>query len=215
MKKNGNNSLFSAIAFFVIGLILFLNPKAVINFISYCIGGILIIVGLYKVANYYIQDKRLGIVNRNEMAFGITAIVLGIVFIFLASAIELLLRFVVGGYLILSGLGKIMQTFYTTDRSNKFYALIVVGILFIGAGLYTVIESNLPLSIIGLFMLLYGLINFVSYFVYKDLNIDTENQREKSVVIEKEKVIETEVVEEDSDNKKETKKETKKGRKKK
>ena len=146
MKKN-NFNLFSALAFFVFGLIIFVNPDAVVKFISYCIGGLLILVGVYKTANYYIQDKRLGVVNRNEMAFGITAIILGIVFIFLASAIELLLRIVVGGYLILMGIGRIAMTFYTTDRTSKFYALIVVGLLLIGGGLYTILASNLALSI--------------------------------------------------------------------
>ena len=211
MKKSENISLINSLLFFGIGLILFLNPNVVIKFISYCIGGVLLLVGAYKITNYYIQDKRLGVVNRNEMAFGITAVILGVVFIFL--------RFIVGGYLIISGLGKIMQTFYTTDRSSKFYALIVVGLIFIGAGLYTVIKANLPLSIIGLFMLVYGVINFVSYFVYKDKDnaIVKENQKEENV--KEEKVIETELIEEKEESqtkKKESKKtETKKGRKKK
>lgn len=194
MKKN-NFNLFSALAFFVFGLIIFVNPDAVVKFISYCIGGLLILVGAYKVANYYIQDKRLGVVNRNEMAFGITAIILGVVFIFLASAIELLLRIVVGGYLILMGIGRIAMTFYTTDRTSKFYALIVVGLLLIGAGLYIILVSNLALSIIGLFMMLYGLIDFVSYFVYKDKNAKVvENNRAEDVKKE-EKVEEVELIE--------------------
>lgn len=204
MKKLGSLSLISAITFFIIGLILFTNPDAVVKFISYCIGGILILIGCYKVANYYIQDKRLGVVNNNEMAFGITAIILGVVFIFLASAIELLLRFIVGGYLLLIGLNKIASTFYTTDRSNKFYALIIVGLIFIAAGLYIIIVSNLALSIIGLFMMIYGVIDFVSYFVYKDKK--EEVKKDEPFIIEENDVIETEVVEE---------KETKKSRKRK
>lgn len=204
MKKLGSLSLISAITFFIIGLILFTNPDAVVKFISYCIGGVLILIGCYKVANYYIQDKRLGVVNNNEMAFGITAIILGVVFIFLASAIELLLRFIVGGYLLLIGLNKIASTFYTTDRSNKFYALIIVGLIFIAAGLYIIIVSNLALSIIGLFMMIYGVIDFVSYFVYKDKK--EEVKKDEPFIIEENDVIETEVVEE---------KETKKSRKRK
>ena len=209
MKKN-NFNLFSALAFFVFGLIIFVNPNAVVKFISYCIGGLLILVGVYKTANYYIQDKRLGVVNRNEMAFGITAIILGIVFIFLASAIELLLRIVVGGYLILMGIGRIAMTFYTTDRTSKFYALIVVGLLLIGAGLYIILVSNLALSIIGLFMMLYGLIDFVSYFVYKDKSDKVaENNRgedfKKEEKVEEVELIETEEVKSTKSKKKKSK----------
>jgi len=190
MKNNGKMSLISGLIFFVLGIFIFLNPEIVVKFVSYCFGGLLIGLGIYKAVNYYIQDKRLGVVNRNELAFGITAIILGIVFIFLADAIELLLRFVVGGWLIIAGLGKVSKTFYTTDRDSKFYALIIVGISLIGIGLYIIVVSNLALSIIGLFMMIYGLIDFVSYFIYKDKKVeDVENV---ALVVEEAEVEEKE-----------------------
>jgi len=168
MKRKSNVSLLSAIIFFVLGTIIFVNPDILVKVISYGLGGILILVGTYKTVNYYVQDKRLGIVNRNELAFGITAVILGLLFIFLAGAIELLLRFIVGGWLVLAGLKKITATFFTTDRSAKFYALLIVGFLLIAGGLYIILISNLALSIIGLIMMLYGLIDVISFFVNKN-----------------------------------------------
>ncbi|MBQ8902071.1 MAG: DUF308 domain-containing protein [Bacilli bacterium] len=190
MKNNNKTSLISGLVFFILGIIIFLHPDTVVKFASYCLGGLLIGLGLYKIANYYIQDKRLGVVNRNEMAFGITAVVLGVLFIFLAGTLELLLRFIVGGWLVIAGLGKIGTTFYTTDRDSKFYALIVVGVIYIGIGLYIVLVSNLALSIVGLFMMIYGLTDFISYFVY----------RKKQEIIEEE--IKEEIAEEFIDTKK-------------
>ena len=192
VKKTSKVSLISGIVFFILGMIIFLNPALLVKVISFGIGGLLILLGLYKTVNYYIQDKRLGIVNRNEFAFGITAIVLGIIFIFLADAIELLIRFIVGGWLIIAGLNKIVKTFYTTTRDSKFYALIVVGIILILIGLYIILVSNLALSIIGLFMMIYGIIDFISYFVYfdnklnKDLLVENEddiNEKEEKTEI--------------------------------
>ncbi len=178
-------SLISGIIFFAIGLILFINPGVFVKAISYVMGGILILIGLYKVINYYIKDKNLKVVNRNEMAFGITAVILGLLFIFLAGTIELLLRFIVGGYLILIGIGKIFQTFYTTDRTSRFYALIVVGLLIVAGGVYTVVSANLPLKIIGLFMMIYGLIDFISFFIYKDMLTSPKTKsKTKGVVVE-------------------------------
>ena len=190
MKNNSKTSLISGLVFFILGIIIFLHPDTIVKFASYCLGGLLIGLGLYKMANYYIQDKRLGVVNRNEMAFGITAVVLGVLFIFLAGTLELLLRFIVGGWLVIAGLGKIGTTFYTTDRDSKFYALIVVGVIYIGIGLYIVLVSNLALSIVGLFMMIYGLTDFISYFVY----------RKKQEIIEEE--IKEEIAEEFIDTKK-------------
>lgn len=205
--KNNKISLVSGLVFFILGIIIFLNPELLVKTISYGLGGLLILIGIYKTVNYYIQDKRLGIVNRNEIAFGITAIILGIVFIFLADAIELLLRFIVGGWLVIAGLNKIVSTFYTIERNSKFYSLLVVGIILICIGLYIILISNLALSIIGLFMMLYGITDFISYFVYKNtiVNNDLDNllndNKDKEEVKESKKnnkddvVIETEFIE--------------------
>lgn len=201
MKKVGKTSLISAITFIILGIIIFVNPETVVKFISYFLGGILIIIGLYKTVNYYIQDKRLGVVNRNEIAFGITAIVLGIVFIFLASAIELLLRFVIGGWVVIAGLSKIMQTFYTTERGSKFYALIVVGLILIAIGLYIILVSNLALSIMGLFMVIYGIIDFISYFVYREITVTVTEETNLVLRNKKDNIMEAEIVEDDSDKK--------------
>ena len=207
--KNSKVTLISSIIFFGLGLIIFLHPEIFVKTISFGLGGLLILIGIYKSVNYYIQDKRLGIVNRNEIAFGITAIVLGVIFMFLASAIELLLRFIIGGWLIIIGISKIMQTFFTTDRSSKFYALIVVGVLLISIGLYIVLVSNLALSIIGLFMMIYGIIDFISYFVYRvQKEIIEEEIKEEKVkeVIEHKKTKDEIIVEAEFEEKKTKKK---------
>lgn len=212
--KNNKISLVSGLVFFILGIIIFLNPELLVKTISYGLGCLLILIGIYKVVNYYIQDKRLGIVNRNEIAFGITAIILGIVFIFLADAIELLLRFIVGGWLVIAGLNKIVSTFYTTERNSKYYSLLVVGIILICIGLYIILISNLALSIIGLFMMLYGITDFISYFVYKNTivnndldnllndNEDTEEVKESKKNNKDDVVIETEFIEKKKSNKK-------------
>ncbi len=166
--KNNKIAFVDGIVFFIVGLIIFFNPDSVVKFISYLVGGLLIGIGAYKCASYYVQDKRNGIVNRNEMAFGVTAIVLGVLFVCLAGAIELIIRFIIGGWLLIAGISRIASSFYTTDRDKKFYALLVVGILLIIVGLYIIFVSNLALSLIGLIMAIYGVIDFVSYFVYKD-----------------------------------------------
>ena len=57
MKNKSKTSLISGLVFFILGIIIFLHPDIVVKFASYCLGGLLIGLGLYKMANYYIQDK--------------------------------------------------------------------------------------------------------------------------------------------------------------
>lgn len=189
MKKTSKTMLISGLTFFVLGIIIFLYPKLLVKVISYGLGGLLILTGIYRTINYYVQDKKLGIVNRNELAFGITAIVLGILFIFLVDAIQLLIKIIVGGWLIIAGINKIIKTFFIRERDAKFYALIVIGLILIGIGLYIIIALNI-LSIIGLFMMMYGLIDFISYFVYKDEKNLNDIVIKTDVVIEEAEVVE-------------------------
>ena len=186
MKDVKKFSLINGILFIVIGVFIFFKPDAVIKFISYFIGGLLLAVGIYKVVNYYIQDKRLGVVNTNELAFGISAIVLGLLFIFLAGTIELMLRIVIGVWLIFAGIARISNTFYTTTRDSKFFALLIVGFLLVAAGVYVILVSNLVISTIGLIMAIYGLIDLISYFVYKDSFLNTKPKKKEIEVKEAE-----------------------------
>lgn len=194
MKSTKKFSLINGLLFIFIGLFIFIKPDAVIKFISYFIGGLLLAIGIYKVVNYYIQDKRLGIVNTNELAFGISAVVLGLLFIFLAGTIELMLRIIIGVWLIFAGIARISNTFYTTTRDSKFYALLVVGLILIVTGLYVILVSNLVISTIGLIMAIYGLIDLVSYFIYKDSFIDnmTNNSNKKEIEVKEAEVHEKE-----------------------
>lgn len=201
MKNNKITTLLSPILFFVLGIILFTNPDTVVKFISYILGGILILVGLYKCVNYYIHDKKLQVVNRNEMAFGITAIILGLLFIFLANAIEFLIRVCFGVYMLFIGINKMLQTVYTTDRSTKFYSLIVVGLIFIAGGMYTILDANLALQIIGLFMIIYGILDFISYFLNRSKEEVKEEIEEVQKIITNDDVLEAEVVEEKEETK--------------
>jgi len=186
LKNNSNKfTLISGLVFFIFGLIVFINPDVLVKIVSYGIGGFLILIGLYKCVNYYIHDKHLGVVNRHELAFGITAIILGILFIFLAGVFEFLLRLIVGGWLVTMGISKIFKTFFTTERNYKFYSLIVIGVLLIIIGLYIILVANIALSIIGLFMMLYGLIDFISFFVYREkdktMNDDIKSEKTKKL----------------------------------
>lgn len=210
MKSQSALSLLGSIVFLIFGIILFVEPDGVVKLMSNLFGIALIAMGTYRTVNYLIQNKRLQVVNYNEIAFGITAIVLGVVLIFLSESIAFLLRVIVGIWVIVAGVSKIMQTFYTNDRSSKFYALLIMGIALVGIGLYIVLESNLALSIIGLFMVLYAIIDIVSYFMYAhDIN-EIKKEVEKA-----EQFIEHEIMEGEAVEKEEVKEKPKKSKKKK
>ena len=108
-----------------------------------------------------------------------------------------------------------MRTFYTTSRDKKFVAMIITGLIFIGAGLYIVLVNNLVLSTIGLFMAIYGVIDLVGFFVYKDSRVNKPKEEEiKEVEIIESKDKDENVEEVELEVKETKKKKTKKGSKK-
>ncbi len=218
MKKDSMSFIIS-ILFIIFGIIIFFKPGAVIDFASYLLGGIFVLVGLYKCLNYYIKDKNLKVVNHYELAFGITAIILGVLFVLLADTLLILFKIFVGAWLIIRGLGYVMQTFFTTNRDKKFIILIVTGLIIIGLGLFVILRMDFKedFKFIGLFMVLYGLIDFISYFVYKDNDVidDTPELINKVDAIDmQEKTENSDVYEVELEEPTKKKKKAKKGSKK-
>ena len=187
--KNNNISLITGILFTIVGLVVFFNPEVVVKFMSYFLGGVLIAFGGYKIANYSIHSKKTGIRNHGDLAFGVIAIILGILFIFLAGTIELIVRFIIGAWLIIAGLGKLSNTFYTKNRSRKFYSLICIGIIYIIIGLYIILVSNLAFSIIGLFMAIYGITDLTSFFVCRDIFTQDDKEKPKRIDVKENKKL--------------------------
>ena len=89
----------------------------------------------------------------------------------------------------MSGISRIYTSMIYPVRDARFYSLIIVGIILIGLGFYIVFYSNLAISIIGLFMMLYGLIDFISYFVYKNASLEVNKK-----INSKEDIKEAEIV---------------------
>ena len=50
--------LISSIIFFILGAVMFTNPEAIVLIVSYVIGGLIIILGIFKCIKNYIEVKK-------------------------------------------------------------------------------------------------------------------------------------------------------------
>ena len=172
MTKNDKMPLINGVLFTVLGFVIFFNSDSIITFASYFLGGLLMGIGLYKVISYNVQNKKTGIVNQNELYFGLCALVFGLVIILLGSVVELLFKLTLALWLIISGVFKILSSFNMTEKNNRFFGIIVIGLIFIAAGIYTLLVANIGVQLLGIFMIIYGIIDFISYFILKN-NVST------------------------------------------
>ena len=181
--------LISSIVFFILGAIMFTNPSAVVLFVSYVIGGLIIILGLFKCVKNYLDFKKDNTTSSTGMVSGIVLIVIGLVFIFLANVIEALVRIVIGGWILFSGINRLINALYLEKKGSKFWVLLSLSILLIAGGLYTILESNLAFKAIGIVLMIYAFVEIFGYIF---------NKREISVVetkVKKEKVEEAILIE--------------------
>ena len=173
-------SLIYSIIFFILGAIIFTKPEVIILFISYVIGGIFTIIGLFKCIKNYLEIKKDNSISSKEMATGILLIIIGLVFILLAGFIEALVRLVIGGWILFIGINRLINSI--TIKNNKTIINLIISILLIGVALYTILESNLAFKTIGLILMIYSFLEILDYIFYKK-----EYQKE-TVIIKKEKV---------------------------
>lgn len=173
-QKKDTMSLITSILFFIIGILLFSNPGGVVKIITYVIGSIFIIVGIGKIISYYRMNKKMNINNTTDLIMGIVAIVLGLVIIFCSSAIEFVIRLVMGGWILYSGIVKLIYSLNLKEsKVNNWIYVLIVSIIMIVCGLYIIIKSNLVFSTIGLFLIIYSIIEIVQYIIIpKNINPD-------------------------------------------
>lgn len=189
--KNYSNvvSLLTSIIFFISGAVIFTNPQAIILIISYVIGSLIIVVGVFKCIKNYLDVKKDGNTSSNPMIVGITLIVIGLVFIFLAGVIEALVRLVIGGFILFTGIIRLVSALYITKKNLNFWVLLSIAILLIIAGIYTILETNLAFKAIGIILMIYAVLEIFGYiFNKKDLKEDVNKEKvEEAVLIETKK----------------------------
>lgn len=161
-----SNTLFSSILFLLFGVILFTNPGNVFDFISYIAGGILFLIGIFNILSYYKTLKKLNIEQTSKLIFGISLIVLALIVIFLSNFIETTIRLICAGWIIYSGITKLIQAINVKDKVT-FYVTLSISILMILCGFYVALNAHLILSLIGLFIMIYSILEIASYVFSK------------------------------------------------
>lgn len=191
-------SLISSIIFLILGAIMFTRPDAIILFISYVIGGIMILIGAFKCLKNYLDVKKDNNTSSKEMIFGILLIVIGLVFIFLANVIEALVRVVIGGWILFTGINRLINALKLDKKTRRFIIFLVLAILLIIAGLYTILEANLAFKTIGLVLMIYSIIEIVGYI----FNRQAQTTDVEIIEVKEEKVIDALLIEDKETKKK-------------
>lgn len=167
IKYSNDTSLISSMLFLIFGIILFTNPSGILNFISYIAGGILCIIGIFNILSYYKTLKKLNIEYKSKLIFGIILIIFGLFIILFSSLIETTIRLICGGWIIYTGIIRLIEALNIKENKIAFLSGLFISILLIICGFYVALKTNLILSTIGLFIILYSILDIVGFVLYK------------------------------------------------
>ena len=215
MKNNKYSSLgtlITSLVLFIIGAILFTNPEDIVILVSQIFGGILAVIGLFNFVFYYRKKSKGLVTNNKEFVSSIVLIIIGMLFIFLAGAFETALRFIMGTWILLSGINKLIAALTLGPRVRNYTSMLIVSIILVIGGMYIILWKNLILSVLGIVIMIYSGIEIYGYIIYKIMENSKDSVNETDVIIQEKVYKEKEFV---KDAKEVEVKEKNKGRKKK
>ncbi len=166
INYSNDNSLFSSILFLLFGIILFTNPGDILKFISFIAGGSLILIGIFNVISYRRTLKKLNIEQKSKLISGVLLMILGLFTILFSSLIETTIRLILGGWIIYSGIMRLIDVLNNKENKVSFIGRLIVAILLIICGLYVAL-TDLVYSMIGLFIIIYAILDIIGYVLYK------------------------------------------------
>lgn len=176
------SSLISSIIFFILGGILFTNPDIFVTTISKIVGAALLLIAIVFMITTFINRK-----TKPFPVITITSIIiiilLSIMFLFFGETVEKIIRIVVGFWILFSGITKLINALKITNKNKKFISLIIVSLLLIIIGIYTIVIGDVLLSSIGIILMIYSALDIIGYIFYsKDSEEVVEINKETTLI---------------------------------
>lgn len=193
-------SLFSSLFLLLLGLLLFFKSGITLMAISYIIGAILISIGVIAIVKF-ITNPIKDVFNQLNIIYGVLSIIAGIFLISTPETIGSIIPIVVGITIIISSSLKVQQALILKNTDSKYWlASLITSILCLICGILLLFNpftsAVIVTKIIGLFILIYAILDIVNIIILKkgnSLNIEIE---EKSNVRRSKKVKEAKIIKE-------------------
>lgn len=174
-KKTGMYSLISSIVFAVLGIILIAYPEGTVKVISYILGIMFMLIGIYKVINYFMTKGSYDLYNY-DLAFGIIAIILGIVTIAYSKEITAIFRIIIGLWIIYSGIIRLSLSLkLKTLGTNAWKYSLILSIIMLLCGIYVIANSQIIIVTTGVIILIYSIIDIIESVIFLSNINDIEN----------------------------------------
>ncbi len=191
------NNLIYALLFLVFGIVLLTSTTDLISIASKVIGVILIIFGIIKAIIYTYKKGKYSNYSLSELIIGIIVIGLGVLLLLYSSTLSFVIRIVVGLWILFAGVNRIIFSIYIRQVDKiGFRIYLITALLMVLVGILLI--SGLLDQLIGLFIIIYSVIEIIDYIYYKinSKKYESKTSSNKMVKIKDERIVDAIVDEE-------------------
>lgn len=165
-KKSGSLSILSSILFLLLGIALIINPEGIVQLVSYIIGGILIVMGIFKIITYFTSKDAYVFYNYN-LIYGTFCAIVGVIVIVCGGAIASFFRTIIGIWIILSGVNRLNLSFKIKDAGVSYWFLsLLISILILIAGIYVIFAPGTILITLGAILVVYSIMDIIENIIF-------------------------------------------------
>ena len=165
-KKTGWASILTSVVFAILGLILAFYPGTTLKVISCILGIIFIVIGIFKLVNYFLAKGKYDFYNY-DLIFGLMAVVIGIVTIIFKDTIESIFRIIIGIWIIYSSLIRMSASFkLKTMKIDAWMYSLILALLMLACGIFITFKSGSIVIAIGVVMIVYSIIDIIEDVIF-------------------------------------------------
>ncbi len=166
LKKSGWISIIESVIFAILGIILINKPEETVKFVAITLGVIFIAIGIYKIINYFMTKGKLDLYNF-DLAYGIIAIIIGIVMMTCSNMLGNFFRIIVGIWIIYSAIIRISLAikFKNLDL-NGWLCGLIFALIMLACGIYITLNSGAIVITIGFMIVTYAIIDIVESIIF-------------------------------------------------
>ena len=152
------------IVYFIVGLIMLLNPSFIGDAVNYVIGILIVIYGIVYYVSLY-QKKEAGY-NKFDMLAGVLCISFGAFLIIYKDILVSLIPFCIGIVLLMDSVGGIIKSFKLKNMNlSRWWIVLIFNLIFLGFSIFIIANAKniteLFIRIIGGFLICDALLDFL------------------------------------------------------
>ena len=190
-KKVFRMSLVSSVLFLIFGILLIVQTESVIKTISIFIGAILLIIGIFPIANYF-RNRTQSFLSSAGLLYGIFSAVAGILLMINNKFLATIIPVLTGVWMIINSVNKIQLSMELRDQKITSWLIsFIFAIVILVAGALLIINpfngAVLLSKTVGIIIVIYSVLDIVDSIFIRTKAKEFVKSNKNIVIIDEEK----------------------------